>query len=194
MNPLFRIAALHDWFFQALDAATRSWLPGLLARLVFLAVLHAYFFNSALTKIGDGWFGFFQIQPGAWYQIAPQAVEAAGGDIDAIGFIPWGLIVHAGTWAEFILPALLVVGLFTRLAALGMVVFIAVQSWVDIAVHKVDAGTIGALFDRFPDSAILDQRSLWLFVLVILVLKGPGLVSLDFWLARAYRGSRRQPD
>ena len=38
----------------------------------------------------------------------------------------------------------------------------------------VDAGTIGALFDRFPDSVILDQRLLWIFPLAYLVVKGAG--------------------
>lgn len=191
MNIVLRLASLHDRFFQGLAAMTGAWLPGLLARLVFLAVLGGYFFNSALTKIGNGWFGFLHIQPSAWYQIAPQAVEAAGGDIDAVGFFPWGLIVHASSWAEFVLPCLIIAGLFTRIAALGMIVFITVQSLVDIAVHKVDGATIGALFDRFPDSAILDQRSLWLFVLAVLVLKGPGLLSLDGVLSAKLPQSRR---
>ena len=97
--------------------------------------------------------------------------------------LSWGLIVLLGTYSEFLLPLLIVLGLFTRLSALGMIGFIAVQTLVDITVHKVDAATIGALFDRFPDSVILDQRLLWIFPLVYLVLNGGGRISLDGLLA-----------
>lgn len=190
MSFLLYLAELHGRFFRSLDGLTANWLPGLLGRLVFLAVLYLYFLNSALTKIGDGIFGFLHVQPSAYFQIAPQAVDAALGDVDAIAFFPYGLIVYAGTYAEFILPALIVVGLFTRIAAIGMIGFVAVQTLVDITIHKVDASTIGALFDRFPDSVIADQRSLWLFVLVILVLKGPGMLSIDGLLARRFMRRR----
>ncbi len=185
------IATLHERTFQQIERWTGSWALGLLARLTFLAVLYFYFLNSALTKIGEGFFGFLAVQPSAWYQIAPQAVEAALGDFDAISFFPYGLVVYAGTYAEFILPALIVVGLFTRLAALGMIGFIIVQTIVDIAIHKVDAGTIGALFDRFSDSVIADQRTLWIAVLAILVLKGAGALSLDGVLTKFFPAQHR---
>ena len=82
---------------------------------------------------------------------------------------------------------LIVLGLFTRLAALGMLVFVAVQSYVDIAFHGVDAETIGALFDRLPSATIADQRALWAFLLVTLVIKGGGALSLDALLSRLLR-------
>jgi putative oxidoreductase len=47
-----------------------------------------YFLNSARTKVGEGIAGFFSIQPGAYYQIAYPAVEAAGGDVGAVSFFP----------------------------------------------------------------------------------------------------------
>ena len=113
---------------RIIDTGLGDILPGFLARLVFAATLSLYFLNSAMTKTGDGLFGFFQIQPAAWYQIAPQAVDAALGDIDAIGFFPWGLVVTAGTYAEYLLPMMVVFGLFTRLSALGMIGFITVRN------------------------------------------------------------------
>lgn len=151
------------------------WLLGLFARFVFLAVLVPYYINSALTKFD----GPFSIADSAYYQIALPAVDAAGGDVSAVSFFPWGLMVFLGSYGEIILPLLLVAGLFTRMAALGMIAFIVVQSLTDILVHNVDAGTIGALFDRFPDSVILDQRLLWIFPLAYLAVKGAGLLSLD---------------
>lgn len=177
------VKKLHDGFFGSLEKAAGGWFLGLFARFVFAAVLWGYFLNSAFTKVGEGITGFFSIAPSAYYQIALPAVEAAGGDVSQVAFFPWGLIVTLGTYAEFILPLLVVIGLFTRVAALGMIVFIAVQTLVDITVHMVGPETIGALFDRFPDALILDQRLLWLMPLVYLVIKGAGLVSVDGLLA-----------
>lgn len=160
---------------RQMEGMLDRWFLGLFARLVFLAVLVPYYLNSALTKFE----GPFAIADSAYYQIALPAVEAAGGDVSAVSFFPWGLMVFFGSYGEFILPLLLVAGLFTRTAALGMIGFIIVQTLTDILVHNVDATTIGALFDRFPDSVILDQRLLWIFPLAYLVVKGAGLLSLD---------------
>ncbi|WP_422371467.1 DoxX family protein [Hoeflea sp.] len=178
------LTALHTRIFGVLERAADAWLLGLLARFAFAAVLWGYFLNSAKTKVGEGLAGFFSIQPGAYYQIAYPAVEAAGGDIGAVSFFPWGLMVVLGTYAEFILPFLIVIGLFSRLAALGMIGFIAVQTFVDITVHQIGAESVGALFDRFPDAVIVDQRLLWMVPLAVVVLKGPGLFSLDAVLGR----------
>ena len=93
-----------------------------------------------------------------------------------------------GTYAEFILPLLIVIGLFSRLAALGMIGFIAVQTFVDITVHQIGAESIGAWFDRFPDSIVADQRLLWIVPLSVIILKGPGLLSVDAWLTRSRIG------
>lgn len=185
------ITGLHDRVFSTLERLTDGWFLGLFARFTFAAVLWGYFLNSARTKVGEGFLGFFQVAPGAYYQIALPAVEAAGGDVDAVAFLPWGLIVTLGTYGEFILPILLVVGLFSRVAAVGMIVFVAVQTLVDITVHQVGPETVGALFDRFPDSLIADQRLLWLVPLVYVALKGPGMVSLDHLLSRA--GAKPSP-
>ena len=176
---------LHDRFFGLLERAGDSWLIGFMARFAFAGILWGYFLNSAKTKVGEGLIGFFSIEPSAYYQIALPAVEAAGGDVGAVPFFPWGLIVFLGTYAEFILPLLIVIGLFSRIAALGMIAFIAVQTLVDITVHQVGAETIGALFDRFPDSVIADQRLLWIVPLTVIALKGPGLLSIDAMLKKS---------
>ncbi len=179
-----RLISLHDGAFAAVESRTDGWLPGLLARFVFAAVLLVYYLNSAATKVGEGITGFFSVGDNAYFQILPSVVEAYGYDASQVPFFPWDLIVIAGTYAEFVLPILIVLGLFTRLAALSMIGFTLVQSYVDIAFHGVDAKTIGAWFDRFSDAAILDQRALWIFLLVYLVVKGAGAVSLDRVLGR----------
>jgi putative oxidoreductase len=189
-----RLKMLHDAVFGTVERALDGWFLGLAARFVFAAVLWMYFLNSARTKVGDGVFGFFSISDNAYYQIALPAVDAAGGDVSRVAFVPWGLMVVMGTYGEFILPLLVVLGLFARIAALGMIAFIGVQTLVDVTVHQVGPETIGALFDRFPDGVIMDQRLLWVFPLVCVVLKGAGAVSLDrlaakFWSRRADAGT-----
>lgn len=152
----------------------------LLARFVFAAVLLVYFWNSALTKVGDGLMGLFSPSTGAYVQIFPRAFEAVGYDSSQLSLFQH-LVVLAGTWSEFILPALILLGLLTRLAALGMIGFVAVQSLTDLYGHGgvAHAETLGAWFDRLPDGVILDQRAFWVFALLVLVIKGAGPLSLD---------------
>lgn len=156
------------------------------ARFVFAAVLLQYFWGSAGTKVGDGLLGIFIPGSGAYAQIFPKAFEAVGYDRDMLGIFHWAVVV-AGTLAEFLLPFLLVIGLFTRAAALGMIGFFAVQTLTDLFGHGAisQASTLGAWFDRMPDSLILDQRALWFVVLAVLVTKGAGPLSLDRLLRNA---------
>ncbi|MBS0126129.1 DoxX family protein [Thetidibacter halocola] len=176
MAPLF---ALHDRLFATVERLGDGVLP-LLARLVFAGTLLVYFWASAMTKLGDGLFGLLRPSTGAYAQIFPKAMEAVTYDVSQLGWGHWAIVV-AGTWAEFLLPLLIVIGLATRLAALGMIGFVVVQSLTDLFGHGgiAHAETLGAWFDRVPDAAILDQRALWCLLLVIVVVKGAGVVSLD---------------
>ncbi len=187
MSVIDGLCDLHDGFFRWLNKATDGWFVGLAARFVFAGVLMVYFLNSASTKVGSGFPDMFIAQAGAYAQILPPIAEEYGYDASAIPFFPYGLIVYAGTYAEFLLPVLIVIGLFTRVASLGMIIFIAVMTYIDIYFHDADAKAIGALFDRIPDSPIADQRLLWSFLLLVLVLRGPGLISLDAVLGRLFR-------
>ncbi len=171
------LVSLHNAIAARLDAAG-DWLLPTLARLTFVAVLFAYYWNSAVTKLGDGILGVLRPSDGAYIQIFPRTVEAAGYDFSQLGLFHWA-VVTAGTWAEFLLPVLIALGLATRLAALGMTGFVVVQSWVDVTGHGLGAGDIGAWFDRLPSATILDQRAFWVFTLLVLVMKGAGPVSLD---------------
>ena len=185
------LTALYRRVFSTVESVLEGWFLGLSARLAFAAVLFVYFFNSALTKIGNGLFGFLSVGDNAYFQILPSVVESYSFDASQVPFIPYGLIVYLGTYSEFILPALIVIGLLTRFAALGMIGFIVVQSFVDITFHGADDKTIGAFFDRFPDSVILDQRTLWVFLLAYLVVRGAGAVSLDHLFASKAASSNK---
>ncbi len=160
---------LDCWFFQ------------LFARFVFAAVLFFYFFNAGINKTGEGLFGIFNPTIGAYAAILPSWMEAVSFDISQLSFVAH-LIVILGTTAEIVLPVLIVVGLMTRLAALGMTGFIFVQSIVDIHGHNLSKSDSGAWFDGFSDGLIFDQRLFWILCLTLLIVKGSGKFSLDYLL------------
>ena len=156
-------------------ARQSGWLLPSLARLIFAAVLAGYFWSSAATKFdGDP----FSLSAGAFAQIFPMQFEAVGYQASNLGPL-YHLIALAGAWAEAVLPLLLVLGLFTRLAALGMIGFIVVQSLTDVFGHMAGPETLGAWFDAGSNALILDQRALWVMLLAVLVFKGAGPLSMD---------------
>jgi putative oxidoreductase len=176
------MTALLSTYHRAAAGLERAdWLIPTLARFLFAAILLVYYLNAGLTKLGEGVSGLWTPSVGAYAQIWPRVLENAGYDTEALNLFHH-LVVLAGTWAEFILPALIVLGLLTRLAALGMVGFVVMQSLTDI--YGLGLGEeMGAWFDRFPDGIILDQRALWIFLLLTLVFKGAGPLSFDRALA-----------
>ena len=158
---------------QRLDRSA-AWALPTAARLIFAAVLCGYFWASAFTKLD----GPFTPSTGAYAQILPRAFEAVGYDAGQMGVWQW-LVVMAGSYAEVILPALIVLGLLTRLAALGMAGFVTVQSLTDVLGH---GAATGAWFDRASDALILDQRAFWMLLFLVLILKGAGPISADHLL------------
>lgn len=186
------LTSLHHSVFGVVETLTVPVMTTL-ARFLFAAILLVYYWNSGLTKLGDGVLGFLFPSDGAYIQVLPKAVEAAGYDFSQLGILHW-LIVVTGTWAEFLLPLAIVIGLFTRLAALGMIGFVTVQTLTDLYGHGAIAhdGTLGAWFDRMPDSIVLDQRAFWIFVLLYLVFRGAGPLSVDRLLRSG--SSARQAD
>lgn len=183
MNALI---SAHDRLFGALENLTAAWLMPTLARFAFAATLVTFFWNSAKTKLGEGIGGLFSPSFGAYAQIFPKQMEAAGYDISNFGAFHT-LVVIAGMWAEFILPLLIVIGFATRLSSLAMIGFIAVLTLTDLYGHGAIGvpETLGAWFDGKPDSVILDQRLLWLVPLILLVVRGAGPISIDGLLRRS---------
>ncbi len=174
--------ALYDRFANGLARLAPAALPTL-ARLTFAGVLLIYFWNSARTKFGEGFAGLFTPSDGAYYQIFPKAIEAAGYDFSQLTIFHWA-VVMAGTWAEVLLPLCIIIGLFTRLAALGMIGFVIVQSLTDVLGHGIGGDDLGRWFDVASGALILDQRALWITLLLTLVMMGAGPLSLDRILAR----------
>lgn len=170
-------------FFEHLLA---GWLIPTLARVLFAGVLLVFFLNSARTKLGDGLLGFIDLSTGAYAQILPKKMEAVSYDPSMLSELD-KVIVYAGTWGEIILPILVVVGLFTRFAALGMIAFIAIMTYTDIVGHGATATTLGGWFDKGTPNTVADVRPLWAFLMLVLVLRGPGPFSLDWLFGRSFR-------
>ena len=180
------VLSLYTRFFAFLNSMLGTWFLPTLARFSFAAVLFFYFWNSAKTKLGNGILGVFPPSDNAYMQIFPKAFEATHYDSSDLSALH-GLVASLGTIAEFVLPLLLILGLFTRLAALGMAGFVLVQSYVDVTGHGKSGADLGTWFDGPSGSLIMDQRLLWMVLFAILVVKGAGPLSLDWILKRLSR-------
>jgi putative oxidoreductase len=95
-------------------------------------------------------------------------------NVYAVPFLSPAVAAVLGTFVELVFPVLLVVGLGTRLSAAVLFVFniIAVISYPEI-------GEVG-----------LRDHQTWGLLLLVTLLHGPGLLSLDHLISRRYFGSR----
>jgi putative oxidoreductase len=91
-------------------------IPASLALLVLRVALAVPFFRSGLTK----WDGFLSVSPGTRFLFANEFKLHIFGQAYAYPF-PL-LMAWAASISEIVLPILLVIGLFTRFAALGLFV------------------------------------------------------------------------
>lgn len=123
--------------------ARLPWDAAALALRIFPA---AVFFASGQTKL-DGW----RIADSTWFLFQHEY---------ALPLIPSDIAAVAATVAEHVLPALLVLGLCTRLSALGLLAMTAV---IQIFVYPGAWQTHG----------------LWAACFLALIVAGPGRFSLD---------------
>jgi putative oxidoreductase len=90
---------------------------------------------------------------------------------------PW-LTPHsaavAGTFGELFFPALLVIGLVSRLSALGL-----------FAVNAMAVVSYSQVLLAEGSEAALGQHELWGTLLLFLILYGPGKLSVDYFLNRS---------
>jgi putative oxidoreductase len=140
------IARLVRWITSALaripDAPVQ-----LFARLAIAPV----FWLSGRTKV-DGW----EIKDTTFFLFRHEY---------QVPLLPPDLAAYMATAAEHALPILLVIGLATRFAALGLLgMTFVIQVFV------------------YPEAWSL--HALWAAVLLVIVARGPGAWSLDHWIAR----------
>jgi putative oxidoreductase len=99
-----------------------------------------------------------------------------------VPLLPPTLAAVAGTAGELIFPALLIAGLFSRVAAIGG---FAVNAMAVLAYSHV------LLSEGFE--AALAQHVLWGLMFAVLVLFGGGSISVDAWLERRSAARCRAP-
>ncbi len=132
------------------------------------------FLESGLTK-WDGWFDFNDmkydlflyeffcpdpVRPGALLLCDPASLDYVEGSSTVT--IVEMLAVAAGTM-ELVLPALLILGIFTRIGALGL---IGMTLFIQLAVYPT--------LDHWWNPAVW-----WAVVLLAILARGPGVLSLD---------------
>lgn len=94
-------------------------------------------------------------------------------DVYAVPVLPPAAAAWLATAAELALPVLLVIGLASRLGALGLFVvnYVAVIAFPDM-------GAIG-----------IKDHALWGLMLAVIFFHGPGRLSIDEWLRRRFSGA-----
>jgi putative oxidoreductase len=92
-----------------------------------------------------------------------------------VPLLPTSIAAIMGTAFELAMPVLLVIGLATRLAALPLIGMSLVIQFV--------LGASNPAYDNV-------EHIYWLFLLLVIAIRGPGVISLDHLLSR-WIGSRR---
>jgi putative oxidoreductase len=108
---------------------------------------------------------------------------------DPIGLGPHLTLILA-TVAEFLGPLLVMVGLFTRFAAVPPVIAMAVAALVVHAPHPWSAETAAMAFFAGTSEVWFSKEPalVYLFPFLCLVFTGAGRFSLDAWLERRRSG------
>lgn len=133
-------------------------IPESLLLLFVRVVLGGVFWRSGQTKVVAG----------TWFTLSDSTLELFRTEYAGVP-LPAELAAPMANAAEHILPAMLLVGLFTRFSALGLIgMTMVIQIFV------------------YPD-AWWPEHSLWIALALILVLHGGGLISLDALLAAKTR-------
>ncbi len=120
-------------------------------------VLAGIFWRSGRTKVEEG--SLLTISENTFYQFddAP---------FNQVPVLPPEFAAHMTTYAEHLLPALLIAGLFTRLSALALLgMTLVIQLFV------------------FPE-AWWQVHSLWVALALVLIVRGGGVLSIDRLLRR----------
>lgn len=139
--------------FNGLLAGVPEWLVAVAARVALAGV----FWTSARTKVE----GIFSIKESTYFLFQYEY---------ALPVIPFEWAAVMATIAEHVFPIMLVLGLGTRFAALGLLVMTAV-------------------IQAFVYPGAWNLHLLWATGLLFLLSRGGGLLSLDHLIDRRFTGS-----
>lgn len=155
MSKLAPLFGLYD----RVTAGLSGIIPESLVLLFVRIVLGGVFWRSGQTKVVEG----------TYFTLTDSTVELFRTEYAGVP-LPAELAAPLANAAEHILPALLLIGLFTRFSALGLI-----------------GMTLVIQFFVYPD-AWWPEHSLWAGLALILVVRGGGLASADALLTRKRRG------
>ncbi len=159
-QPRGGLIGLSGQILDVLEAVPYS-LLSLCARIFPAAV----FWQSGETKVD----AFWQSTPDmkiSGISLKASALELFKSDYK-LPFLDPVVAAHAAAFAEHIFPILLVLGIASRFAAFSLLVMTAV---IEIFVYP----------DAWPTHGV------WATCFLIVILRGPGVVSLDHFFARAF--------
>lgn len=142
-SPLARLRDAWNAIAARLDAAIGDGVLSLVARIAIAAI----FLQSGRTKVE----GFLTV--------TPSAVELFRSEYK-LPLVPPEIAAHLAAYAEHLFPALLIVGLFSRLSALALLGMTAV---IEIFVYPLAWPT----------------HLSWAGLLLVVIARGAGPVSLD---------------
>ena len=139
---------------RAVELLSAPWVESLM--LLFVRVsLAGIFWRSGRTKVDEG----------SWLTISDTTKFLFQEEYKSVP-LPPELAAHLSTYAEHLLPILLVIGLFTRLSALGLLgMTMVIQIFV------------------FPE-AWWSVHMIWVALALTLIVRGGGQFSADAFLTR----------
>lgn len=136
-------------YYRAVQMMSAPWVESLMLLFVRIS-LAGIFWRSGRTKVVEG----------SWLTISDTTKYLFQEDYKNVP-LPPELAAHLSTYAEHFLPILLVIGLFTRLSALGLIgMTIVIQIFV------------------FPE-AWWSVHMIWIALALTLIVRGGGKFSLD---------------
>lgn len=144
-----------------------SRIPDSLIALIGRFSIAAIFWKSGQTKIeglaidlvsGDFQFG--------WPHLSESALELFRSEYQ-LPLLPPELAAPMAAFGEHLFPILILLGLATRFSSLALLIM---TMTIQIFVYP----------DAYPTHGV------WAAVLLVLIARGPGVVSIDHWLAKRY--------
>lgn len=144
------VFSLYDRLVELLSS---RWFEGL-ALLFTRVALAGVFWRSYKTKVEEG----------TWFQISDITYFLFENEYSGVP-LPTDIAAHMATYAEFLFPLLLVIGLATRFASLSLLIM-----------------TLVIQFFVYPE-AWWSVHLLWAAMALVLLARGAGLFSLDAVIA-----------
>lgn len=144
-----------------------SRIPDSLIALIGRFSIAAIFWKSGQTKIEglaiDLVSGEFQF---GWPHLSESAIELFRSEYQ-LPLLPPELAAPMAAFGEHLFPILILLGLATRFSSLALLIM---TMTIQIFVYP----------DAYPTHGV------WAAVLLVLIARGPGVISIDHWLAKRY--------